>query len=179
MKVITLVTQNKNKVSDLQKLMPEYLVEHIDFEVAEIQNFAPRAVIEHKLKEAYSKIGKPCIVHDTSLFINSLNGFPGPFIKFFYEVMGNKKITEVCNLYKDRSCEWVSILGLYDGKDFSFIEEKVSGEISSEPRGTNGYAWDPVFIPAGQVKTLAEMDFEEKQKFTPTAKLVNKLKEIM
>ena len=179
MKKIVLVTQNKNKVEDFQKLMSEYVVEHVDFDIPEMQSFSPREIVENKLKFAFDKINIPCVVHDSSLFINSLNGFPGPFIKFFYHIVGNRKITEICNLYEDKSCRWVSIMAVYDGENVQFIEESVEGKISDIPKGTHGYAWDPIFIPDGETRTLAEMTFEEKQKYAVTQKLVKKLEQII
>ncbi len=176
MKKIVFVTQNKNKVIDLQKILPNFQVENIDFEIDEIQSMSPEKVIEHKLKQAYEKMQIPCFVQDTSLFIESLNGFPGPFIKFFYETIGAETICKILENQENRKAIWKSIIGIYDGENITYLEEKVEGEIAKKPKGENGYSWDSIFIPTGEGKTLAEMTFEEKHKYTPTIKLLERLK---
>jgi non-canonical purine NTP pyrophosphatase (RdgB/HAM1 family) len=180
MKKITFVTQNKNKLEDAQKLLPEFEIEHIDFEVPEIQSLNPREIVEHKLNFAYEKIKKPCFVMDASLFLDCLNGFPGPFIKFWFEkTVGEEKTCEIANLFKEHGCKWTTVLGYFDGKSFHFLEETIQGKISEKPKGKNGYHWDTIFIPENETRTFAEMTFEEKQSYAVTKKLFERLKEII
>ena len=70
MKKLVFVTQNQNKLSDAQKLLPDFEIEHIDFEVPEIQSLNPKEIVKHKLEYAYSKVQKPCFVMDASLFLD-------------------------------------------------------------------------------------------------------------
>jgi len=175
---ITFVTQNKNKLLDAQKLLPEFEIDHIDFEVPEIQSLNPREIVEYKIKYAYEKVLKPCFVMDTSLFLDCLNDFPGPYIKWYFEkTVGAEKTCEIAKLFNQHGCRWTTVLGFYDGNNTHFIEETVFGNIPTEPRGTNGYHWDVIFIPQGETRTLAEMTFEEKQKFAVTSKILKRLEE--
>ena len=85
MKKLTFVTQNQNKLADAQKLLPEFEIEHVDFDVPETQSLDPKEIIKQKLEYAYGKIQRPCFVMDASLSLDCLNGFPGPFIKWWFE----------------------------------------------------------------------------------------------
>jgi XTP/dITP diphosphohydrolase len=57
-----------------------------------------------------------------------------------------------------------------------FVGE-VRGFIATEPRGTGGFGFDPVFVPLGSERTFAEMDVEEKNRYSHRAKAVRELVE--
>ena len=180
MKKIIFITKNKNKLTDAQKLLPDFEIEHIDFEVPEIQSLDPKEIIEHKLQYAYEKVKKPCFVMDASLFLDCLNGFPGPFIKFWFEkTVGEEKTCQIAKLFNKQGCKWTTVLGYFDGKESHFLEETVKGKLPEKPRGKNGYHWDTIFIPEHETRTLAEMTFEEKQTFAVTKKLFHRLKKVI
>lgn len=179
MKKLVFVTQNKNKLTDAQKLLSEFEIEHIDFEVPEIQSLDPKEIVKHKLEYAYDKVQKPCFVMDASLFLDCLDGFPGPFIKWWFEkTVGEEKTCQIAKLFNQYGCAWTTVLGYFDGKGTHFLEETIKGRLPETPRGMNGYHWDTIFIPEGETRTFAEMTFEEKQYYAVTKKLLNRLKEI-
>ena len=176
MKKITFVTKNQHKLSDAQKLLPDFEIQHIDFDVPEIQSLNTREIIEAKLRFAVEKVQQPCFVMDTALSFDCLNGFPGPFIRFWdEETVGAKKTTQIANLFDQHGCQFKTGLGYSDGKTMQYFEQVLPGTIPPKPRGKNGYHWDVIFIPKGETKTFAEMTFDEKQKFAPQAKLLRRL----
>ena len=180
MKKLVFVTQNQNKLVDAQKLLPDFEIEHIDFEVPEIQSLDPKEIVKHKLEYAYNKIQRPCFVMDASLFLDCLNGFPGPFIKWWFEkTVGEEKTCQIADLFQERGCQWTTVLGYFDGKETHFLEETVRGNLPEVPRGANGYHWDTIFIPEGETRTFAEMSFEEKQSYAVTKKLMERLKKLV
>ncbi len=180
MKKVVFVTQNTHKLSDAQKLLPEFEIEHVDFEVPEIQSLDPKEIVEHKLRYAYDHSKKPCFVMDASLFLDCLNGFPGPFIKWWFEkTVGEEKTAQIANLFNEHGCAWTTVMGYFDGTKTYFFEETVRGEIAEKPRGENGYHWDTLFIPEGETRTFAEMTFEEKQSYAVTKKLFEELKKVL
>lgn len=180
MKTIVFVTQNLNKVEDAKKLLPEFEIEHIDFEVPEIQSLDPKEIAEYKIKFAYDKVQKPCFVMDASLFLDCLNGFPGPFIKWYFKhTVGADKTCEIAKLFNQFGCKWTTVLAYFDGKETHFLEEAVNGKLPEKPRGSNGYEWDVIFIPEGDKRTFAEMTFDEKQSYAVTKKLMERFKELL
>ena len=177
MKTLVFVTQNRNKLEDAKRLMPGFEIEHVDFEVPEIQSLNSKDIIEHKLKFAYVQIKRPCFVMDTGLYIDVLNGFPGPLIKWFYHQVGADKISQVVQSLGQTECKWTTTLGYFDGKEETFLEETVMGDIAPKPQGDKGYEWDVIFIPKGEERTLAEMTFEEKQTYAVTKKLLGRFQD--
>lgn len=177
---LVFVTQNPNKVADAKKLMPGFDIDHIDFEVPEIQSMDPREITEYKIKFAYERVQKPCFVMDASLFLDCLNGFPGPFIKWYYKnTVGAEKTCQIANLFKQPGCKWTTVLGYYDGQDTHFLQEDVKGKVPPTPVGTNGYDWDVIFIPEGEKRTFAQMTFEEKQEYAVTKKLLTRFDRLL
>lgn len=179
MKSLVFVTTNTHKIADAQKLLPEYKIDHVDYEIQEIQSLHPNEVAEHKLRTAYAMVQKPCFVMDTSFCINSLNGFPGPFCKWWFEMVGEEKVAHIVSLLEDTRCQVSSILGYFDGLKYHFLEETLQGSIAEKPRGTRGYHWDTIFVPKGSDKTFAEMTFEEKQSYAVTHTLLRKFHSLL
>lgn len=180
MKHLVFVTQNKHKLADAQRLLPECAIEHADFDVPEIQSLDPKEIISHKLSFAYGKIGTPCFVMDSSLSLDCLNGMPGPFIKWWFEhTVGEEKTCNIATLFGERGITWTNMLGYFDGRDTHYLEETLRGTLPEAPRGTDGYHWDTIFIPEGETETFAEMGFDRKQQYAPTKKLLQRLREIV
>jgi len=180
MKTLVFVTQNLNKVEDAKRLLPDFEIKHVGFDVDEIQSLDMKKIVEHKLRQAYEKARRPCFVHDSSLSFDCLNGFPGPFIRYYLkDTVGVEKTCEIAKLFNQFGCQWTTVLGYFDGKKTTFFEETVKGAIPTEPRGTNGYDWDVIFIPEGEKRTFAEMTFEEKQSYAVTGKLLKKFEELL
>jgi inosine triphosphate pyrophosphatase len=168
------ITGNKGKFGQAKNVIPD--IEQIDFDLPEIQEMDSRKIIEEKLKEA-SKISEGrFFCEDVSLGINCLNGLPGPFIKWFLDVLKPEGIFDLVSKSEDKSAVGKTVVGYSDGDKIVFFEETMEGDIVS-PAGENGYGWDCLFRPKGYDKTLAEMDEEEKKGATMKTKVFLKLKE--
>jgi len=95
------------------------------------------------------------------LYFEELNGLPGALIKFFV-----KKLTleQICFLIKEnRSALAVTCIVYFNGKELKIFKGETKGEIAKDPKGTNGFGWDPIFIPEGYSQTFAEITSEEKE----------------
>ncbi|MDD4938043.1 MAG: RdgB/HAM1 family non-canonical purine NTP pyrophosphatase [Candidatus Shapirobacteria bacterium] len=175
---IYFVTGNKNKLKEVQMIMPE--VEGLELDLIEIQELDHKKVLEHKLKEAQKyKPGVNLIVEDLSLVINGTNGLPGPLIKWFLKSVGRKGIYKMAKNFGDQTAVVEEILGYVtrEGK-MEYFEGIVKGKIV-EPRGESDFGFDPIFVPDGTNKTYAEMSIEEKNKISHRRKALNKLKEYL
>ena len=85
------ITSNDDKFREFKQLIP--YIERLDIDLPEVQSLDPKVVIAEKLKVAQQKVSDGhFIVEDTSLYLNGLNGFPGPLIKWLTESVGNKGI---------------------------------------------------------------------------------------
>lgn len=185
MKNIYLITSNEGKIREFQSIIPS--IKSYRLELDEIQSLDPTSIIEHKLKCAANKLKSSnvffdyILVEDTSLFIDSLNGLPGTFIKFFLKSIGNEGICKIVNSYSDnKNASAKTFIGLIDNNGTShFFEGEIKGTISAVPCGENGFGWDKIFIPNGQEKTFANMPLDEKNKYSMRKIAIEKLNKFL
>lgn len=153
-------TGNHQKLKEFESILGIKL-NHSDLDLDEIQSTDVEEVARHKAKQAYDILKEPVIVEDTGLYFEELNGLPGALVKFFV-----KKLTleQMCSLIKEnRKAVAITCIAFFDGKELKTFKGETKGEIAKEPRGTNGFGWDPIFIPEGYSQTFAEISSEEKE----------------
>ena len=161
-KNITFITGNQNKADYLAKYLG-FPVKHVKLDLDEIQSLDLKEIVEHKVKQAYEKIGTPVIVEDVSLEFKGLNGLPGPFIKFFVD---NVPFDTICSMLNNNTREATAkcVFGYYDGINLELFEGSLEGTITETPAGDHGYGWDKIFIPSGYTVTRAELNEEDDRK---------------
>ena len=93
MKSITYVTGNWSKILSAKEVLEPlgFKVEHIKMDTTEIQADKVEEIAMHSAKEASDKLKKSVLKNDTGLFIEALNGFPGPYTHYVGERLGEKK----------------------------------------------------------------------------------------
>ncbi|MBC7938067.1 MAG: RdgB/HAM1 family non-canonical purine NTP pyrophosphatase [Rhizobacter sp.] len=119
-----------------------------------------------------------CFSEDTGLEVAALNGGPGVRSARYADGENFKNNTDklLFNLkhISERAAQFRTVISLIlDGKEYQF-EGICKGRIIDEERGTNGFGYDPVFIPDGAVKTFAEMSMEEKTEYSHRKKATQK-----
>jgi len=125
----------------------------------EIQSNSLDAIAMTKARDAFSKFKKPVIVEDDGLFIDSIDGFPGPYSSYVFKTIGNKGILDL--LKNKRKAKFVSIITYCDKTILQSFEGKLNGKISKTQKG-KGWGYDPIFIPNNSVKTFAEINNKNK-----------------
>lgn len=173
-----LATRNKGKIGEMRQLLADANIEpvgldeaNIDFEVEETGNtFAENAYL--KASEYARLAGMHAIADDSGLEVSVLDGRPG-VLSARYAGENTEYNVKIPALLKeinesgltDRSARFVSRIAVSDA-DGNLIHEAegiCSGRIAEEARGTNGFGYDPVFIPDGYDKTFGELGDEVKQ----------------
>ena len=129
--------------------------------------------------------GLPAIAEDTGLEVAALSGAPGVLSSRFAGkekdyVANNKKLLELLAGAADRKARFrtVAVLALPDGR-FWTSEGVLEGTIAEEPRGSGGFGYDPLFIPAGETRTLAEMSPSEKNAISHRRKALEGLRPLL
>ncbi|MBS3136003.1 RdgB/HAM1 family non-canonical purine NTP pyrophosphatase [Candidatus Woesearchaeota archaeon] len=179
---IFFATHNPGKVREFKKILDGIAdVEQINLEYDEIQSDNPEEVAKDAAKKLAEKYGKPIVVEDSGLFIDSLNGFPGVHSAPIHKQIGLKGILKLMEGVSDRGCEYRSAVGYCESgkKAVTFLGTE-KGTISREARGTHGFGHDSIFMPEGSGKTYGETaNVEDAKKFRRKAveKLVEWLKE--
>ena len=168
------VSSNEHKFEEAERILSNFGVNINLFKTTleEIQSNSLNDIAEKKAIYAYDLIQKPVIIEDDGLFINSLNGFPGPYSSYVYDTIGNKGIMDLLENSKVRDAKFVSIIAYCDSDcDVKLFESSIPGKISSIiEKGGGGY--DPIFIPDGESKTYANVS--DKDKFSHRAAALTK-----
>jgi len=128
----------------------------------EIQSNNLNDIAEKKAINAYDLIQKPVIIEDDGLFIDSLDGFPGPYSSYVYDTIGNKGIMNLLENSEIRDAKFVSIIAYCDNDyGVKLFESSIPGKISSVIE-KGGWGYDPIFIPDGESKTYANVSDKDK-----------------
>ncbi len=183
------VTNNSHKLSEIRSILSDKFnilsLKDIGFEgeIAETRDTIAGNSLE-KTKFIFDRYHKNCFGDDTGLIIDSLNGAPGVYSARFagenasYEDNMNKVLREMREK-RNRKAYFVTVITLFfEGKMYQF-EAKVEGEITTTPIGTNGFGYDPVFLPKGSRKTYAQMNDKEKNTISHRALATQKLIEFL
>ena len=174
------ITGNKNKFEEVKSILNELKeIKQIQINLQEIQETDSKKIIEYKLKEALKHKEQEFIVEDTSLYLECLNGLPGPLIKWFLEKIGNKGLYEITKKFKNSRAKAKTIIGYAKNpREIYYFEGSVKGNIVS-PKGDFNFGWDFIFKPHGFSKTFSEMNAEEKNQISMRRIAINNLKEFI
>ena len=157
-------SSNENKFQEAERILSDLGVQ-INFYktiLEEIQSNDLNDIAEKKAINAYDLIQKPVIIEDDGLFINSLNGFPGPYSSYVYDTIGNKGIMNLLENSQVRDANFVSIIAYCDNDyGVKLFESSIPGKISSVIE-KGGWGYDPIFIPDGESKTYANVSDKDK-----------------
>ena len=178
-------TNNQNKVDEIQSAIGNQ-IEVISLNEAgiDIDIPEPHETLEENASEKsrtiFSITGINCFSEDTGLEVDALNGEPGvKSARYAGEeknfVKNIEKLLKNLEGRSDRKARFRTVISLIlDGKEW-FFEGVSEGEIIQDQRGHNGFGYDPVFMPSGSTRTFAEMDLEEKNKFSHRRKAADAL----
>ena len=182
-------THNKNKLKEVKSLVPDSIqllsLDDINFDT-EIEETAEtiegNALL--KAKTIYEKTGINCFADDSGLLVDALNGAPGVYsARYAGEQKNNednmqKLLYELQN-HANRNAHFKTVMALIlDGKEYLF-EGKIEGKIITEKLGTNGFGYDPIFIPDGYNETFAQLDSETKNTISHRARALQKMLEFL
>lgn len=171
------ITGNKGKLAEVQRVLKD--VEALDIDLPEIQSLDAHEIIKAKLVEAQKHQKGEFIVEDNSLYLEGINGLPGPLIKWFLKTVGNDGLYKMAEASGNFNAEAKVVIGYSNpAGEISFFEGGTKGTIVSA-RGDNGFGWDPIFQPEGYSKTFGELTAEEKNSFSMRRIAVEKLKEVI
>jgi len=157
------VTSNEGKYREAKKIGEKYgvKVEWKKMKYLEIQGSDLVEIARKSAELLSSEIKKPFFIEDSGLFIEALNGFPGPYSSFVFKTIGNEGIIRLMKGEKNRKAYFLAVIAYFDGSDVHTFVGRVEGEISEEIRGDKGFGYDPVFLYGD--KTFAEMGDEKNE----------------
>ncbi len=185
---LVLATRNEHKVHELRKILGG-LVDELDLDVvgaADVEGApdVPETEVTYvgnatlKAVALARATGLPAVADDSGLAVEVLGGSPGVFSARWSgshagEGAGRREVDranlqllleqvhDVPDEHRGAAFVCAAVLAMPDGR-VEAVEGRVAGRIVREPRGENGFGYDPVFVPDGAERTLAEHTDAEK-----------------
>lgn len=183
-RVVFFATGNVHKFDEARIILAKFgiAVGMLRIKGAEMQSDSLKEIAQASAQDAFKRCGLPVIVEDAGLFIEALNGFPGPYAAYAYKTLGNRGVLKLMENVGDRRAVFRTAIAYYDSEAEAPVvfEGEAEGELTvNEQRGSDksGFGFDPVFRPSGSIKTFAQMSLEEKNGFSHRAKAVCKFAE--
>ena len=188
-------TNNKGKFKEIKDLLPKYIKTH---SISEFKLKSPKedglTFEENSLiKSKYfsKKTQLLCLADDSGLEIDFLNKMPGIYSARWGGKKGNfsmaiKRVYRELSI-KDKnwkqkkiSARFICVLSICNlDKKIALVKGKVEGYISNEPKGKNGFGYDPIFIPKNKKKTFGEMRSIEKYKIDHRSVAFKKIRKFL
>ena len=171
MKLI-IASNNKHKIYEIKKMLGSKFSEILSLSDAKISHETVEdgeTFIENAFKKAreIAEIsGCASLADDSGICVDALDGAPGVYSARFSggsDEDNNKLLLEKLKGKTNRGAHYTCAMALVypDGKEIS-AEGYMYGEITDSPRGERGFGYDPLFIPVGETRTVAEMTDDEK-----------------
>jgi XTP/dITP diphosphohydrolase len=183
-RVVFFATGNIHKFNEARSILTglDIAVGMLRVKDTEIQSDNLMEIAQTSALDAFKRCGLPVIVEDAGLFVDALNGFPGPYAAYTYKTIGNKGLLKLMKSVENRKAMFQSAIAYCDSEAEVPVvfEGDVAGKITNEERtgsGKSGFGFDPIFQPSGSEKAFAEMTLEEKNGFSHRAKAVRKFAE--
>ena len=185
MRKIVFATNNAHKLSEIKAMLPEgvEILSLADIgcheDIPETSDTLEGNALQ-KAKYVYEKYGYDCFADDTGLEVDALGGAPGVHTARYAgqdhntEANTDKLLRELKENF-NRHARFRTVIALIIEKEVHFFDGVVVGEISTERRGTDGFGYDPVFIPEDTGKTFAELGGAVKNQISHRARAVKKL----
>lgn len=186
---IVLATRNKGKIRELARIFAQELPE---VELLGTDNFPDLEDIEEtedsfegnallKAQAVSDFTGLPAIADDSGLAVDHLGGAPGIFSARYSGVHGDDE----ANLQKvllemegvvNRRAQFVCAAAFVAPNGYrQVLRAEMVGDLITEPRGDNGFGYDPIFVPTGYLQTTGEMNPEIKDSISHRGKAMRAL----
>ncbi len=184
---IYFITGNNYKFNEIEKMFQKekisYMLRQNTIDTTEIQATSIKEVALFKLNSVKGKLNNSYFIEDAGFFIDvPLNGFPGVYSKFVLNTIGNRGILKLIDDFKNTKAHFETVIALYFqpmNKTFLF-EGTIEGKVSETIRGTNGFGFDPIFIPNEiPSNTFAELTTDEKNSISHRGKAWKRLIEFI
>lgn len=192
---LLLGTKNSGKVKEAREIL-SFPGENLQILSFQERNFSDvdesgETYADNSLKKARcisKETGLPVLSDDSGLEVFDLNGVPGPRSARFAgpgstDEENLRLLLDKLNGVDDRKARFVTVATLYlSPKERYMTRGTLQGRISREPRGESGFGYDPIFVPDGFDKTLAQLGERTKNKIShrrnALEKMRGKLKEL-
>jgi XTP/dITP diphosphohydrolase len=191
MSQLLLGTRNAGKIAELRRLLLD--VEGLELLTSSERPFAEvvetgKTFLENallKAREIVSQTNLPVLAEDAGLEVAALGGAPGVYSARFAGLpvdyaANNRLLLERLEGVDDRRARFltVAVLLLPDGREF-VTTGTLAGTIGERPIGEGGFGYDPLFVPEGESRTLAELSLDEKNRISHRMRAMRRMLPIL
>lgn len=185
MKKLLFASRNSSKVSELLRLTSSYLeidtLADLNYtkEIPETGETLEENALQ-KAQTIYNEFSIPCFSDDSGLFIHALGGEPGVHSAHYSgsrdHSLNNQLVLDKLKGVSQREAYFKTVFCLvFNSEEHIFFEGIVKGQIASEPQGSGGFGYDPIFIPEGHTGTFGTLDAAVKAQFSHRARATQQL----
>ncbi len=183
---LVFASHNVNKTAEIAKLLPSnWIVNSLNdigyhSEIIE-DGLSLQANALIKAQTIFKSTQFNCFADDTGLMVDALNGNPGVYSARFAgpekdSKKNNAKLLGDLKGLENRAAHFSTFICLILHGQIHYFEGRMDGHITQSASGNNGFGYDPIFMPVGSNRTLAEMSMEEKNTISHRAKAFEKMK---
>ena len=141
--------------------------------------------VHQKARYVYEHYHCDCFADDTGLEVEALDGAPGVHTaRYAYPdrhdpEANTRKLLDALKEKSSRRAQFRTVIALILNGEEHLFDGRVEGSIATEKRGTEGFGYDPVFIPEDSGKTFAELGVEAKNRISHRARALARLCEFL
>jgi XTP/dITP diphosphohydrolase len=185
MKKIVFATNNKHKLDEIRKITAGKI------EILSLSDINCNEDIEEtgttleenaliKVRYIKNKYGYDCFADDTGLEVEALNGEPGVYSSRYAGAQCNpqdnmNKLLDALQGINNRNAQFRTVIAVTLNNNEHLFEGVVKGHITTEKHGSNGFGYDPIFMPIGYNNTFGELSDEVKNGISHRAVAMEKL----
>jgi len=188
MEKLVIASKNRNKIKEIESKLAEFGLEIVsigDFDVPKAPETGNTFIENVYQKSSFyaTYLNLPVLSDDSGLEVEALGGLPGVHSSRFAgeNATDEQNLQKLITLLKKRGLKespaafkCFMMITFPDLKGF-WSEGELKGKVIIEPRGDKGFGYDPVFIPDGDTRTLAEYEMEEKNRISHRGKALEKI----
>jgi XTP/dITP diphosphohydrolase len=186
---IYFITSNEGKFREVKNklgVLPQLDLERLEHSYPEVQADSLEEVVKFALDWLqksldYTILKDSVMIEDSGLFVERLKGFPGVYSAYVFKTIGGyNSVLTLMEGEWDRRARFETCIGMItsDGQQKLFAG-KCEGSLTTEGIGTEGFGYDPIFMPEGEKRTFAEMTTPEKNRFSHRSKALDGLQEYL
>lgn len=153
------LTKNERKFAEFEKLFQgsKHALIKEALSIDELQTEDMEVLVRDKAVKAFAAVKRSIFVDHTGLQFDLLGGFPGGLREILWNKLENARLAQLIGQSSRPAVIATTYLAYCDGRKVHLFKGSIEGTVAREPRGPEGFRWDPIFIPNGYFETFAEM----------------------
>ncbi|MEW8973985.1 MAG: RdgB/HAM1 family non-canonical purine NTP pyrophosphatase [Tissierellaceae bacterium] len=191
---LVLSSNNIHKIDEIGRILEDLPIEVLskrDIGLENLEVIEDGTTLEENSKKKAIALSEKTeymvMADDSGIFVEALNGAPGVYSARYSGDDGNdeennkKLLRELKDVpLEDRRGSFLTVITLVtEDKEVFTVKGECKGHIIFEPKGSNGFGYDPLFVPDGYDKTFGELDSEVKNKISHRAKALEEMRKLL